>query len=148
MHTISGGTTHRRDPPQATRLLLLRNSRHICLIPRRSQQIGAFPQSGRIVPEVEFPQIREVLEGPYRIIYHIKPDQVDIIAVIHGSQQTPWTAYATGKHRVHRQPMRSNAGLTRGEARTPTSVARATRGRRLPSLDARSGKSIQATISR
>lgn len=58
---------------------------------RRSQQIAQFPESGRIVPEAEFPQIREVLEGPYRIMYHIKPDQVDIIAVIHGSQQTPWT---------------------------------------------------------
>jgi len=59
---------------------------------KRSQQIGPFPQSGRIVPEVELPQIREVLEGPYRVIYHIKPDQVDIVAVIHGSQRTPWTA--------------------------------------------------------
>jgi len=58
---------------------------------RRSRQIGDFPQSGRIVPEAEFPQIREVLEGPYRIMYHIKPEQVDVIAVIHGSQQTPWT---------------------------------------------------------
>ncbi|TKB82853.1 MAG: type II toxin-antitoxin system RelE/ParE family toxin [Nitrospira sp.] len=58
---------------------------------RRSQQIGNFPQSGRIVPEAERPQIREVLEGSYRIMYHIKPDQVDVIAVIHGSQQTPWT---------------------------------------------------------
>jgi toxin ParE1/3/4 len=58
---------------------------------RRSQQIGHFPQSGRIVPEAGFPQIREVLEGPYRIIYHLKPDQVDVIAVLHGSQQTPWT---------------------------------------------------------
>jgi toxin ParE1/3/4 len=52
---------------------------------KRSRQIAAFPQSGRIVPEVELPQIREVLEGPYRVIYHIKPDQLDIIAVIHGS---------------------------------------------------------------
>ena len=58
---------------------------------RRSEQIGQFPESGRIVPEADFPQIREVLEGPYRVMYHIKPDQVDIIAVIHGSQQTPWT---------------------------------------------------------
>jgi plasmid stabilization system protein ParE len=31
-------------------------------------------------------QIREVIEGPYRIIYHIKPDQIDVLAVIHGSQ--------------------------------------------------------------
>jgi plasmid stabilization system protein ParE len=52
---------------------------------RRSEQIGRFPLSGRKVPEFEKEQIREVFEGPYRIIYHIKPDQVDILAVIHGS---------------------------------------------------------------
>jgi toxin ParE1/3/4 len=31
-------------------------------------------------------QIREVIEGSYRIIYHIRPDQIDILAVIHGAQ--------------------------------------------------------------
>jgi len=30
-------------------------------------------------------QVREVIETPYRIIYHIKPDQIDILAVIHES---------------------------------------------------------------
>lgn len=54
-------------------------------ITRRSQQIGAFPFSGRRVPEFHIDQIREVFEGPYRIIYHIKADQVDVIAVIHGA---------------------------------------------------------------
>lgn len=53
---------------------------------RRSQQIADFPLSGRKVPEFEMYQIREVIEGPYRIIYHIKPDQIDVLAVIHGSQ--------------------------------------------------------------
>lgn len=53
---------------------------------RRSQQIADFPLSGRTVPEYEMEQIREVIEGPYRIIYHIKPDQIDVLAVIHGSQ--------------------------------------------------------------
>jgi len=53
---------------------------------RRSQQIADFPLSGRKVPEYEMDQIREVIEGPYRIIYHIKPDQIDVLAVIHGSQ--------------------------------------------------------------
>jgi toxin ParE1/3/4 len=56
---------------------------------RRSQQIAEFPLSGRVVPEFEAPQIREVLEGPYRIIYYIKPDQVDVLAVIHAAQQIP-----------------------------------------------------------
>jgi plasmid stabilization system protein ParE len=54
-------------------------------ITRRSQQIAEYPLSGRVVPEYDFNQIREVIEGSYRIIYHIKSDQVDVLAVIHGA---------------------------------------------------------------
>lgn len=53
---------------------------------RRSQQIAGFPLSGRKVPEYEMDQIREVIEGAYRIIYHIMADQIDILAVLHGSR--------------------------------------------------------------
>ena len=53
---------------------------------RRSEQIAEFPLSGRMVPEYETTQIREVVEGPYRIIYYIKPNQIDVLAVIHGAQ--------------------------------------------------------------
>ncbi|MEI7881209.1 MAG: type II toxin-antitoxin system RelE/ParE family toxin [bacterium] len=53
---------------------------------RRSEQIATFPQSGRIVPEYRLEQIREVIEGPYRIIYHIKSDQIDVLAVVHGAR--------------------------------------------------------------
>lgn len=53
---------------------------------QRSQQIADFPLSGRKVPEYEMDQIREVIEGPYRIIYYVKPDRIDVLAVIHGSQ--------------------------------------------------------------
>jgi toxin ParE1/3/4 len=42
----------------------------------RSKQIAAFPLSGRVVPEFEVGQIREILESPYRIIYHIRPDHI------------------------------------------------------------------------
>jgi toxin ParE1/3/4 len=52
---------------------------------RRSQQIASFPLSGRRVPEYDMEQIREVIEGPYRIIYCIKPDQIDVLAVIHAA---------------------------------------------------------------
>ena len=52
---------------------------------RRSQQIAGFPLSGRRVPEYEMDQIREVLEGSYRIIYYIRPDQIDVLAVIHAA---------------------------------------------------------------
>ncbi len=61
--------------------------RVVYLLTRRSEQISKFPSSGRIVPEFETEQIREVIEGSYRIIYYIKPDQIDVLAVIHGSQQ-------------------------------------------------------------
>ena len=52
---------------------------------RRSQQIAKFPFSGRRVPEYDVDQIREVIEGVFRIIYHIKSDQIDVLAVIHGA---------------------------------------------------------------
>jgi plasmid stabilization system protein ParE len=36
---------------------------------KRSEQIAKFPLSARTVPEFETKQIREVIEGSYRIIY-------------------------------------------------------------------------------
>ena len=59
-------------------------------ITRRSKQITTFPLSGRRVPEIDLDQIREIFEGPYRIFYHIKPDQIDVLVVIHGSQNFAW----------------------------------------------------------
>jgi plasmid stabilization system protein ParE len=52
----------------------------------RSEQIGSLPLSGRRVPEYELDQLREVIESPYRIMYHIRSDRVDIVAVIHGAR--------------------------------------------------------------
>ena len=52
---------------------------------RRSEQIALHPRSGRMVPEYESDTIREIIEGPYRIIYRIKSDQINILAVIHGA---------------------------------------------------------------
>ncbi len=66
------------SPPYALRM--------VDRLTRRSEQIGTFPLSGRAVPEYEAPQVREVIEDAYRIIYHIRPDQIDVIAVIHGSR--------------------------------------------------------------
>lgn len=56
---------------------------------KRSIQISAFPFSGRRVPEYELNEVREVIEGSYRIIYLIKKDegQIEVLAVIHGSRE-------------------------------------------------------------
>jgi toxin ParE1/3/4 len=52
---------------------------------RRSIQIAEFPHSGRKVPEYDLDHIREIIEGSFRIIYAIKPDQIDVIGVIHAA---------------------------------------------------------------
>jgi len=58
-------------------------------ITRRSEQIADQPLSGRKVPEYQIEEIRELIEKSYRIIYRIKADQIDVLAVIHGAQLLP-----------------------------------------------------------
>jgi len=53
---------------------------------KRSEQIASFPMSGHNVPEYSAEDIREIIERPYRIIYRIKPDQIDVLAVVHGAR--------------------------------------------------------------
>ena len=55
-----------------------------------ADRIAEFPEAGRVVPEVADPSIREVFEGPYRIIYFVQPERVDVLAVVHGRQQITW----------------------------------------------------------
>lgn len=55
----------------------------------RSHQVLRFPLSGRKVPEYEIHNVREVIEGHYRIIYRVLPEQVDVLAVIHTARQLP-----------------------------------------------------------
>jgi toxin ParE1/3/4 len=45
-----------------------------------------FPKSGRVVPEINDPVVREVILGSYRIIYRVRQDLVEILSVFHGSR--------------------------------------------------------------
>ena len=56
---------------------------------RRSEEVAEFPLSGRMVPEYETHDIREVIESPYRIIYRATPERIDVLAVVHGTQMLP-----------------------------------------------------------
>jgi addiction module RelE/StbE family toxin len=58
-------------------------------ITQRSEQISTQPFSGRKVLEYETEDIRELIEKLYRIIYRLKQDQIDLLAVIHGAQLLP-----------------------------------------------------------
>ena len=56
---------------------------------RSTERLSEFPLSGRMVPEFDLPDIREVIEGPYRIVYRVLTEQVDVLAVIHGAHRMP-----------------------------------------------------------
>lgn len=53
----------------------------------RSERIAVFPHSGRMVPEYEVDEVRQVIESSYRIIYFIKENQIEVLAVIHMSRK-------------------------------------------------------------
>ncbi len=50
------------------------------------ERLMAFPYSGRIVPEVNNPAIREIIFGSYRIVYRVKDGVVEILTVYHGAR--------------------------------------------------------------
>ena len=68
-----------KDSPQNALLTIDR-------LTSRSMQIADFPKSGRKVQEYGDENIRELIEGNYRIIYHILPQQIDVIAVVHSAR--------------------------------------------------------------
>ena len=46
-----------------------------------------FPLSGKIVPEIDQKEIREIIEGKYRIIYKlVSTTQIDILTVHHSAR--------------------------------------------------------------
>jgi plasmid stabilization system protein ParE len=47
------------------------------------QRLLEFPEIGRVVPEADSPIVREVIEWPYRIIYRVRTEAVEVIAVVH-----------------------------------------------------------------
>ncbi len=61
----------------------------ISKILQRSAQISALPYSGNAVPEYRDERIREVSTQPYRIIYIVRQDRIDILTVMHFRQLLP-----------------------------------------------------------
>jgi toxin ParE1/3/4 len=53
----------------------------------RAELLTLFPHAGRIVPEDERGELREVIVRGYRIVYHVNGDNVEIDMVVHGAQQ-------------------------------------------------------------
>ena len=48
-------------------------------------RLSRFPMSGRVAPEIEDDEVREIIYGAYRVFYQVG-DVVEVLTVRHGSQ--------------------------------------------------------------
>ena len=55
----------------------------------RSESLSSQPRLGPMVPEYEDETVRELFEDPYRIVYRIADQQIDILAVVHAARRLP-----------------------------------------------------------
>ena len=53
------------------------------------ERLQEFPESGRSVPERADAAIRELIVGPYRVVYRLRPGLVEIATVFRGSRMFP-----------------------------------------------------------
>ena len=57
----------------------------------QAEALDGRPFFGCEVPEYGDPDIREVFEHPYRILYRVNGSDIQVIAVIHSSRRMPRT---------------------------------------------------------
>ena len=89
-----GWTAQALDDLEAVCLYIARDAPNIAQIfAARSfdavDRLADFPLSGRVVPEVGRPEIREIIVNGYRIIYRHTGDDVVILTVHHGARLLP-----------------------------------------------------------
>lgn len=68
-----------KDSPKYTEITV---SKHY----NKVEVLVEYPKIGRVVPEAEQENLRELIEGNYRIIYEIAEDSIYIMSVHHSSQ--------------------------------------------------------------
>ena len=59
------------------------------LVLEATRRLEAFPRSGRMIPEAEDAQLREVIYRGYRIMYHVDEagHEVLVLTILHSSRQ-------------------------------------------------------------
>jgi len=53
------------------------------------ERAGEFPHSGRVVPELGDPAVREIVHGVYRIVYEVRPEAIEVLTVFRASRRFP-----------------------------------------------------------
>jgi toxin ParE1/3/4 len=71
-----------RDSPRYGRLVVER-------IFEATERLEVFPRSGRIVPEFNLSDLREIIVGEYRVVYQLRSDAVVLLTVFRSSRVFP-----------------------------------------------------------
>ena len=50
------------------------------------ERLADYPESGRVVPEFDDPQLREIIHPPFRIVYRLDPERARIVRVWRGER--------------------------------------------------------------
>ena len=48
-----------------------------------------FPQVGRVVPEFGEPGLREIIVRPYRLVYRLRGEVIEVVTVVHAARMFP-----------------------------------------------------------
>ena len=62
------------------------------------ERLAQFPESGRKVPELDRPDVRELIVGNYRVVYRLvrQGEVVEIAAVVHAARRFPTEGFTGG----------------------------------------------------
>jgi toxin ParE1/3/4 len=71
-----------KDSPSAAREITVR-------LIRRSLELEQPPLLGKRLPQYADADLRELLERPYRLIYRVRQDRIEILTVMHYRQLLP-----------------------------------------------------------
>ena len=53
------------------------------------KRLSTQPESGRMVPEFNRPEIKELIHGNYRLVYELKSNRIDMLTIWHTRQSLP-----------------------------------------------------------
>ena len=53
----------------------------------RAESVAQFPMRGRVMPEMGRADVRELIEGNYRIVYRVLDDACDVLTLFEGHKR-------------------------------------------------------------
>jgi len=62
---------------------------HTAQLIHRAEALAQFPEMGRSVPELAGSDLRELIEGNYRIVYRIRARRIEVLTVFEGHHLLP-----------------------------------------------------------